>query len=1123
MIDYRILGPLEVSADGRLIEIGGPKLRALLVILLLRANESVPRDVLVHELWGDEPPIGAQHSLDVYVSRLRKSLNAVAAGPVVVTRPGAYSLRLIEDQLDARRFEDLVGQGRAALAANAPGQAAEKLRAALELWRGQALADLVNGYGPRVEAVRLEELRLNATEDRIDSDLALGRHADVAGDLETLIAVHPLRERLHGQLMIALYRSGRQAEALEAYQATRRTLVEELGLEPGPALRQLEGAILRQDASLDPPGTAATGARPVPVRGRRQTWLLGPKRLPAVAAALAAAIALLVAVTSRSPAQLAAGPNTVGVIDGGQARLSAVVTGVGRPNGVAYGAGAVWVTDSADNKVLQVDPAGHVIDRIPVGRGPAGVTVGGGEVWVANELDGTVSEINPGAGQQVATIAVGIGPNAITFGYGSVWVANVTDDSLSRIDAATGSSMPAISLGSAPSAIAAGAGAVWVTSEETGELLRVDPAGNRITRAIPVGQSPDGLAVGAGSVWVVDAGGTLTRVNPRTGQVRTIEVGGAPTGVAYADGAVWVAGSAGGAVSRIDPGSGAASLVRLGNQPTGLAAAGGDVWATVLPSRTAHRGGTLTVIAQQAPAGHPGLETDPAVAWYTLTWQMLSMTNDGLVGYRRVGGLAGNQLVPDLATSLPRPTDGGRTYTFRLRADLRYSTGELIRASDFRRAIERDFAVAGQQNPGILAYYAGIVGAGRCLGRPGACDLADGIVADDAASTVTFHLTAPDHEFLYKLAFSWAYAVPPGTPDRMISAAQLPATGPYRTESLVQGHSWTLVRNPRFREWSRQAQPTGYPDRIVVRFDVGPGQAVADVEDGRADVLLFPPPDAVGQLATHYTSQVHSGPLMATVALTLNTRIPPFNSPEARRALNYAVDRNTLVTINGGSLAAQPTCQVLPPTMPGYEPYCPYTLQPGPGGAWTAPDLAQAKRLVQASGTLGDKVTVLYGNDGTVLPSLATARYVVSVLNQLGYQASLRVLGLNTYWSVLGDSRSRVQVGFFQWYQDYPAPSNFIEPLFTCGSFVPANPGNGNIAEFCDPPIDVQAQQALAHQAGDPATAAGQWAAIDHELADQAPWVPLYNPRNLTVLSARTGNYQFHSYWNLLIDQLWVQ
>ena len=1123
MIDYRILGPLEVSADGRLIEVGGPRLRALLVILLLRANEPVPRDVLVHELWGDQPPVGAQHSLDVYVSRLRKSLDAVAAGPVVVTRPGAYSLLLAEDQLDARRFEDLVGQGRTALAANAPDLAAEKLRAALELWRGQALADLANGHGPQVEAVRLEELRLNATEDRIDSDLALGRHADVIGELEALVAVHPLRERLPGQLMIALYRSGRQAEALEAYQTVRRTLVEELGLEPSRTLQRLESAILRQDPSLDLPGPGVAAPGVGLAAGPRQPRLFRPKRLLAVAAVLAVTIAVLVGVTTRGSAPLTAGPDTVGVIDGGQARLTAVVTGVGRPNGVAYGAGAVWVTDSADNVLFRVNLAGQVIDRIPVRFGASGVVVADGEVWVANELDGTVSEVNPGSGTQVALIPVGIGPGPIAAGYGSVWVANVTSDTLSRIDAVSGDVSSTISLGSAPDAIAVGDGGVWVTSRETGELLRVDPADNRISQAISVGQSPDGLAVGAGSVWVADGGGTLTRVNARTGKVQTTRVGGAPARVVYADGAVWVADSVGGTVSRIDPSSGAAQLVRLGNQPTDLAAAGSDVWATVLPSRAAHRGGTLTVIAQQTSPQYPGLATDPAVAWYILSWQMLSMTNDGLVGYRRVGGLAGDQLVADLATSLPRPTDGGRSYTFRVRAGLRYSTGELVRASDFRRAIERDFVVAGQQNPGILIYYAGIVGASQCERSRGLCDLARGIVADDAAGTVTFHLTAPDPEFLYKLAFSWAYAVPPGTPDRMIDAAQLPATGPYMTESFVRGRSWTLVRNPRFRGWSPQAQPGGYPDRIVVRFDVGPGQALADVEQGRADVLLGPPPDAVGQLATHYTSQLHSGPLAATVALTLNTRIPPFNSLAARRALNYAVDRNTVIALNGGSLTAPSTCQVLPPTTPGYHSYCPYTIQAGPGGAWTAPDLAQAERLVQTSGTQGDKVTVLYGNEGAPFPSLATARYVVSVLDQLGYRASLRVVGPNAYWNVLGDSRSRVQVGFFDWDQDYPAPSAFIDPLLTCGSFVPANPGNVNTAEFCDPPIDAQARQALAGQVGGPATAAAQWTAIDHELVDQAPWVPLYNPRDLSLLSARTGNYQFNSYWNLLFDQLWVR
>jgi ABC-type transport system substrate-binding protein/DNA-binding SARP family transcriptional activator len=1118
MIDYRILGPLEVSANGRVIEVGGPKLRALLVILLLRANESVPRDVLVHELWGERPPVGAQHSLDVYVSRLRKSLDGAAAGPVVVTRPGAYSLRLAEGQLDALRFEDLVGQGRAALAANAPDQAAEKLRAALELWRGQALADLANGHGPRVEAVRLEELRLSATEDRIDLDLALGRHADVVVELEALAAEHPLRERLHGQLMIALYRSGRQAEALEAYQAARRTLVDELGLEPGPALRQLESAILRQDASLDPPRPAgdAPAAGPGPGRSRR----FGPKRLAAAAAALAVVIALLVAVTTRAPAQIAAGPNTVGVIDGGQARLSTVVTSVGRPNGVAYGAGSVWVTDSADNMLLRIDPAGHVNDRIQVGSGPAGVVVADGEVWVANELDGTVSEVNPGSGTPVATIPVGIGPDAIASGFGSVWVANITSDTLSRINATTGEFVATVSLRTAPSAIAVGDGAVWVTSQETGELLRVDPAGNHISQAIPVGQSPDGLAVGADAVWVADGGGSLSRVDPRTGKVQTTAVGGAPAGVVYADGAVWVANGVSGTVSRIDPGTGATKQIQVGNQPTDLAAAGGAVWATVLPSLATHRGGTLTVIA---PPDHPGMTTDPAVTWDPLPWQVLSMTNDGLVGYQRVGGLAGDQLVPDLATALPRPTGGGRIYTFRLRAGLRYSNGEQVRASDFRRAVERVFAIDTKQSPGIPPHYDGIVGAGTCeLGR-GSCDLSRGIVTDDATGTVTFHLTAPDPEFLYKLAYPWADAVPPGTPDRMISAAQLPATGPYLTHSLVPGHAWVLVRNPRFREWSQLAQPGGYPDRIVVRLDVAPDQAVTDVEGGRADVVLAPPPDAISQLTTHYTSQLHGGPLPGTIMLTLNTRIAPFNSLAARRALNYAIDRSRVIGLNGGSAAAAATCQVLPPTMPGYQSYCPYALQPGPGGAGSAPDQAQAEQLAHASGTQGDKVTVLYANVGAPFPSPATARYVVSVLDKLGYRASMRVVNPDAYWNMLGDSRDRTQIAFFPWYQDYPAPSNFIDPVLTCGGFLPANPGNVNTAEFCDPSIDAQTQRALAGEVGDPATAAGQWAAIDRELVDQAPWVPLYNPRDLTVLSARTGNYQFHPYWNLLLDQLWIR
>jgi peptide/nickel transport system substrate-binding protein len=310
----------------------------------------------------------------------------------------------------------------------------------------------------------------------------------------------------------------------------------------------------------------------------------------------------------------------------------------------------------------------------------------------------------------------------------------------------------------------------------------------------------------------------------------------------------------------------------------------------------------------------------------------------------------------------------------------------------------------------------------------------------------------------------------------------------------------------------------------VLRLGVSPGPAVAAVEDGRADVLLSPPPAGLPALATRYAGQLHSGPPGATIGLVLNTRVRPFNVLAARQALNYAIDRNRLIDMIGGPLAAQPTCQILPPTLPGYQPYCPYTLNPGPGGVWTAPNLAQAEHLVSASGTEGAKVTVVTGAFGTTIPDQATGRYLVSVLDQLGYRASLQVItNANAYVKRLYDSRQRTQVGWFSWYQDYPTPSDFISPLLTCHSFRPDNPANLNAAEFCNRRIDAQVAQALALQAHNPSTAAVLWAHIDHQIVNQAPWVPVYNPRSLVALSTRVGNYQFDPYWSVLIDQLWVR
>jgi peptide/nickel transport system substrate-binding protein len=445
-----------------------------------------------------------------------------------------------------------------------------------------------------------------------------------------------------------------------------------------------------------------------------------------------------------------------------------------------------------------------------------------------------------------------------------------------------------------------------------------------------------------------------------------------------------------------------------------------------------------------------------------------------------------------------------------------------VRPEDFRRAIERAFRL--NYLSGAAGPYAGIAGAGPCIRTPGHCDLAHGIITNDKTNTITFHLTAPDPDFLYKLAFPFADAIPLDTPDHLIGPAQLPATGPYLTQSFVPGHSWTLVRNPWFRPWSDLAQPSGYPDRIVLRLDIPSGPAVAAVEHGRADVLLSPPPALLPALATRYTGQLHSGPMYATIGLVLNTRVWPFDVLAARQALNYAIDRNRLIQLIGGSRTAQPACQILPPGLPGYRPYCPYTLNPG-SGMWTAPNLAQAEHLVSASGTRGAKVAVVSGAFGTKIPLQATGRYLVSVLDQLGYRASLQVIpgsNGNAYNRRLYDSRQRTQVGWFSWYQDYPAPSDFISPLLTCRSFLRDNPANLNAAEFCNRRIDAQVAQALTRQAHNPSTASALWARTDHELVGQAPWVPVYNPRSLVLLSTRVGNYQFDPYWSLLMDQLWV-
>jgi len=334
-------------------------------------------------------------------------------------------------------------------------------------------------------------------------------------------------------------------------------------------------------------------------------------------------------------------------------------------------------------------------------------------------------------------------------------------------------------------------------------------------------------------------------------------------------------------------------------------------------------------------------------------------------------------------------------------------------------------------------------------------------------------------------------------------------------QSFVPKGTVVLVRNPHFREWSRAAQPDGYPDRIEWTPS-GQDSAVDAVLAGRADYYgLWKPPggDRGEALTTRYASQTHRYPFLQ-FAMYLNTRVPPFDDPKVRRALSYAVDRRAVQQRYPG--LAQITCQYVPPNFPGYQPYCPYTLNPSPAGAWTAPDRAAATRLIKASGTRGMRVTVWSDSEFA-----GVSRYFVKLLNSLGYHARLRNLGgFGAFWVYVADSRNKAQMGAY-FFQGARSPGELTAPL-RCRSFVPNNGDNQNTAQYCSPELEAKIERALRLQATDPAAAGLAWAAVDRHIVDQAPAVPLLVPEGIDLVSRRVGNYQHNPQWGVILSQLWV-
>jgi len=524
-----------------------------------------------------------------------------------------------------------------------------------------------------------------------------------------------------------------------------------------------------------------------------------------------------------------------------------------------------------------------------------------------------------------------------------------------------------------------------------------------------------------------------------------------------------------------------------------------------------HRGGTLRIDDTVEER-----EIDPATGYGF--WGLLSITNDGLVGFKHVGGSEGTQLVPDLATSLPTPTDAGKTYAFQLRMGIRFSNGSLLKASDVRSTFERLFK-AGTPRPD---YYTSIRGGSTCSKQPKACDLSSGIVTDDEAGTVTFHLTTPDPEFLYRLAIPFASIVPADTPLSKDGTRPVPATGPYVIRSATPKRL-ILVRNRHFRVWNAIARPDGYVNRIDVSVGPEPDRATTEVARAAVDVasgFVSGFGARLANFATQHPAQVHTTPAAGTFWWFLNTRVPPFDDVRARQAVSYALDRAEVARIAGGAEAPQVTCQVLPPNFPGYRPYCPFTADASAGGTWSAPDLAKAHELVRQSGTAGARVSFWGWSAPAAKRETELAR---SLLTRLGYRVSVKIFpDISAYFDALAKARPSElpHSAINGWGADYPAASNFFIGLLSCST---AGDPSVNLSGFCSRTLDAKIKHASVVQAQDQDAAAKLWAEVDREATNLAPFVPTYTPRNVDLVSKRVGNYQHHPLFGVLLDQLWVR
>ena len=606
-----MLGPLEARLGGESLRLGGAKQRALLAILLLHEGEVMSADRLIELLWGDHPPGDAPMALQAHVSRLRKLLAPMEreAAVVLATQAPGYALRLGDCELDLRRFQELVAAGHQRLETGDVAAAADAIRQALGLWRGRPLADVEDEPFAAEAILALDDAWLEATEARLDADLALGRHGAITADLQALVRRHPLRERLRGQLMLALYRSGRQAEALDVFSDGRRQLVEELGLEPGRALKELQAAILVQDPALELRRTQPSGVR------RASVWRWAAVAVLAALAAAGTLVSILgdEPVPRTAPARITSG-SLVG-LDAASGEVRSRTPLGSTPTAVTAGEGAVWVLDADDQTVSRVEPGSQAIATFGIGSTPTDLAAGAGALWVGS---GGVRE----SAQSASSVTVGLArvdpatrtvrarvrlPAARTIGSNTVedhvavepdavWTI-APDGALVRIEPRTNRVVARVR-GLRAQAVGAGEGQVWALSGD-GTIARIDRETNTIAAKGRIDASAvASLAVGGGSAWVTaPADGTVWRVDGGSRlRMRTVRAEPGVGDVSFGARALWVANPLRGTVLRIDPERNVVTrTVALGGVPRGVAATGDVVYVAL-----AEAGGELPATRSEA-------------------------------------------------------------------------------------------------------------------------------------------------------------------------------------------------------------------------------------------------------------------------------------------------------------------------------------------------------------------------------------------------------------------------------------------------------------------------------------------------------------------------------------------